>query len=104
MLLFSVLLVVPALGFSSALVCSRHLSASELQGDTKRQEKSRGFSATPFSATASATVLGPMVPSPWFGGKPGKDPASLSMDFPLLGTCWLNWEELRPLNNNYSVD
>lgn len=77
------------------MVCSRHLSASELQGDTKRQEKPRGFSATPFSATASATVLGPMVPSSWFGGKPGKDPASLGVDLPPLGTCRLNWEELR---------
>lgn len=81
--------------FRNAVMCSCHLSVSELQENTKRQEKPRGFSAIPPSAAASATVFGRWFHLLGMEIKPGKDPASSSMDFPLLGTCWLNWEKLR---------
>ena len=76
-------------------ICSCHLSVSEFQENTKRQEKPRGFSAILHSAAASATVFGRWFHLLGMEIKPGKDPASSSMDFPLLGTCWLNWEKLR---------
>lgn len=88
--------------FRNAVISLCHLSVSELRENTKWQEKPRGFSAIPRSATTSATVLGQWFRLLGLEIKPGKDPASSSTDFPLLGSCWLNWAKLRqrhPFNN-----